>query len=115
MQLKQPPRFGDAGVVDKQRHMPEFPLDAAHHPVHGRGVGDVGAVGDDGMSLRAQLIGKLFSLVLTFDIIDADGIAGSGQLLRRRGADAAGRAGDQGDLHASPSLSFSAAAITSRA
>ena len=107
--------LGDAGVVDQQRHVSELPLDAAHHVPHRFRVGDVRLLRDDRAALRAQARGKLLGLVLALDIIDAHGVARVGKLLCGGGADAAGRARDQSDLHAFPSLFSSASAIAAYA
>ena len=107
--------FGDARVVDQQRHISELPLDAADHRVYRRGVGDVGLLRDDLSARGAQLRGQRLGPVLALDIVDAHGVARGAELACRRRADAAGRARDQSDLHTSPSRFFRSSSISVRA
>ena len=70
---------GNAGVVHQQRHGAQFPLHGAYHGLHGAPAGHVCLHGDGVLAPAAQLLRQVLGLLAVLTIVDAHGIALSGQ------------------------------------
>jgi hypothetical protein len=89
---------GDAGIVDERVDPPELAVDRLEHGNDRGLVGGVGLEEHRPAAAGLDLVHDGAGARLAAHIIDADRIAALGRGERRRGADAAAGAGDEGDL-----------------
>ena len=88
---------GNAGVVHQQRHGAQLPLHGAYHGLHGAPAGHVCLHGDGVLAPAAQLLRQVLGLLAVLTIVDAHGIALSGQFPGDGPANPPRGSGDQCD------------------